>query len=613
LGELASAQRDLERAQRVSNGLRDAGFLASVLSERADLLAYSGQWQEAARYAGQSGRLFARMLSPHEHLTAGRRTGLLSLAQGDPRLALPSIERAADLARRGYGDAQCRAEIALLLADARLAGRDPEGALDRASWAVSFFRGSRDPGGLARAHVRRSLAALSARNLELAFREARVASSIPSAGPVARGLADLALGRVLLRTDPPTALPSLTRASQNPGLYSPLRSVARLGVALSRGASPSSDEIQAQLRTIEGFGDRRILALVTGDLKEGWGFEWQGNRKEAGSFAVASPSETPDDADARPEFLPGLVGASPLVRQLGDEVRKMARTNLPVLIFGETGTGKERVARAVHDYSPRTAGSFVPFNSASLSDELFESQLFGHVRGSFTGAHSDRPGLVEEARGGTLFIDEIADLSLRAQAGLLRFLELGTYRRVGENRERRADVRIVAAANQNLEDLVEKGRFRRDLIERIRGGQVLVPPLRARESDIVRLARHFVAEASQGNKRLSPVSETPLRDYGWPGNVRELAMEMRRAVALADADAHVIEWRRPQATSARVPPTPVPGAEAGAAGGLQEALRTYERALLRSASKGAVGRAEAARRLGISRQALHQKITRYGL
>lgn len=612
-GDTSGARSDLDRARRLSNGLRDVSSLAGVLADRADLMAHSGDWTEAARDAGQSGRLFARALSPHEHLSAGRRTGLLGLAQGEPGAALPAIERAADLARRGFGTIECRAEIDLLLADAQLAGRDPEGALDRATAALSFFRSAQDPGGLARAHVRRSLAALSASNMSLAFREARIAGSIRNGGPVAQGLSDIALGRVLLRKEPSQAGASFDRAVRNPSLYPPLRSVAQLGLALANGAFPHGDAVQEPLAAVEAFGDLRILAIVRSDLKEMFGIE-SGLASRRDLAAAGAPGGVEERGDAEDgaavaEFLPGLFGESEPVRRLSGLVRKAAPSSLPVAIYGETGTGKEKVARAIHDLSPRKEREFVALNAASLSDELFESELFGHVRGAFTGALGDRPGLVEKARGGTLFIDEVADLSPRSQVRLLRFVEGGAYRRVGENHERRSEVRIVVASNQRLEDLVTAGRFREDLLHRLRGVCLTLPPLRERGRDILHLARHFVAVAGSGAARLSSQAEARLREYSWPGNVRELEQEMRRAVVLSDSP--VIEWRGPE--SAARGPVRAGEAGIGAVTPLHEAMGGFERNHLKSVLSRCLERVEAARLLGISRQALHQKIVRYGL
>jgi two-component system NtrC family response regulator len=605
VGQTSSARNDLARAEKASNGLRDASILAAVLSDRADLMAHSGEWKDADRAASQSGRLFARAFSPHEHLSAGRRSGLLGLAQGDPHEALPAIERAAEMARRGYGTNECRAEIDLLLADAQLAGRDSEGALERATAALDFFRSAQNPGGLARAHVRRALAALQAKNVALAFREARIAASIRGAGPVAEGLADMALGQILLRKEPSSAAAPFGRAIRNDSLYPPLRTVAALGMALSSGASPHSDEVQRNLARLEEFGDRRILAIVRSELREHLGLD------APSSFApVAFETSMRNDDEEAEEFLPGLVGTSRPVRELSALVRRFAPTDLPVSIYGETGVGKENVARAIHELSPRAPKKCVAVNAASLSDELFESHLFGHVRGSFTGAQADRPGLVEEARGGTLFIDEVADLSFRSQISLLRFLQEGTYRRVGENQERRADVRIVVAANQPLEALVTAGRFRQDLLYRLQGVCLTIPPLRDRGRDIVRLARHFVARSSGGGRRLSGASEAQLLAHAWPGNVRELELEMKRAVVLADEET--IEWTRPKTAAAGVK-HPGPVVVSAAPVRLQEAVLGFERTLLKSVLAQCAERAEAARLLGISRQALHQKIVRYGL
>ena len=608
IGDAPSARADIDRARRVSNGLRDGGALACVLSDRADLMAHCGHWTEAAKDAGQSGRLFARALSPHEHLSAGRRTGLLGLAQGDPSAALPAIERAADVARRGFGTTACRAEIDLLFADAQLAGRDPEGALERATAALSSFRDAQDQGGLARAHVRRSLAALSASNMTLAFREARAAGAIKGAGPVAEGLADIALGRVLLKKDPACSAALFDRAAQNASLYPPLHSVAHIGAALARGASPQSDAVRASVEAIEAFGDMRILSIVRCDLREMFGVEPVSRHRDRMDQSEGDQAE--GSAEPVTEFLPGLVGGSETVRRLSDLVRKVAPSDLPVSIYGETGTGKEKVARAIHDLSSRRGKEFVAVNAASLSDELFESEIFGHVRGSFTGAITDRPGLVEKARGGTLFIDEVADLSPRSQVRLLRFVQEGTYRRVGETLERRADVRIVVAANQKLEDLAAAGRFREDLLHRLRGVSLTVPPLRSRGSDIVRLARHFIARAGSTAARLSPQSETELRAHSWPGNVRELEQEMRRAVVLADSS--LIEWRRPEEAGTPLSLRAAPETDNSRLS-LHEAVVAFERTFLKSVLSRCGERTEAARMLGISRQALHQKTVRYGL
>ncbi|MEO8359912.1 MAG: sigma 54-interacting transcriptional regulator [Vicinamibacteria bacterium] len=603
-GDSPGARRDLDRAARLSNGLRDTGAFAAVLSDRADLMAHTGEWTDAAKAAGQSGRLFARAFSPHEHLSAGRRTGLLGLAQGDPHAAMPSIERAAAVARRGFGTSECRAEIDLMLADAQLAGRNPEGALERASAALASFRHAQDPGGLARAHVRRSLAALSASNPGLALREARIAASIKDAGPIAQGLADIALGRILMRKERSAASAAFDRASRNPSLYPPLLSVAHLGIALANGASVQSDAVTLNLGRIESFGDVRILALVRSDLKEMFGVDPFGATKVERPMEIVREDDGPDDE----EFLPGLVGRSEPVRRLAALVRRFAPHDVSVSIYGATGTGKENVARAIHDLSDRSEKKFVPVNAAGLTDELFESTMFGHKKGAFTGALSDQVGLVEEANGGTLFIDEMADLTPRNQVRLLRFLQEGTYRKLGDSREKAANVRIVVAANQRLEDLVQKGVFRDDLRHRIEGVSVIVPSLAERGRDVVRLARHFVATFSRNAKRLSLDAEVEIQVHSWPGNVRELQKAMQRAVVLSDASS--IDWERPKAIAAS---NSIASTQVAPGGTLLQVVAEFERTFVKTALASGSERAEVARLLGISRQSLHQKVIRYGL
>jgi DNA-binding NtrC family response regulator len=304
----------------------------------------------------------------------------------------------------------------------------------------------------------------------------------------------------------------------------------------------------------------------------------------------------------------GLVGDSPAMRALFEKLRLQADSHAAVYVYGETGTGKERVARALHDGSPRRTGRFYGVNASAVSDELFESEFFGAVRGAYTGAIRDREGYVDLARGGTLFIDEVADLSLRAQAKLLRFLENGEYRRVGDPQERRADVRIVTASNASLESLVAKGAFRDDLLHRVRILTLSLPPLREREGDIVRLGQHLLREAAQTERKTAPrIIESAwraLETYAWPGNVRELKAEMHRLVvehagALVRArelSRHITERRQP------------------AAGTLEAASDAFQRQMIARVLAECRGRrTEAANRLGFTRQGLRLKMIRLGL
>ena len=230
------------------------------------------------------------------------------------------------------------------------------------------------------------------------------------------------------------------------------------------------------------------------------------------------------------EAMERLVGKSAAMDNLRGRIAQLAASELRVHVFGETGTGKERVARALHDLS-RRPGRFVPVNVAGFSDELFTAELFGHARGAYTGALVARDGYVAEADGGTLFIDEVADISPLAQVRLLRFLQEKEYQRLGETTPRRADVRVISATNVDLWSRVREGRFREDLLYRLEDARIVVPPLRERGCDVVLLARHFLHRYAAAHGRLTPALgpgvEALLMRYGWPGNVRQLESQMR--------------------------------------------------------------------------------------
>ncbi len=240
-----------------------------------------------------------------------------------------------------------------------------------------------------------------------------------------------------------------------------------------------------------------------------------------------------------------FIGRSPVMERLFDQISRIVDQQIPVLITGESGTGKELVARALHRHSKRRKAPFVPVNCAALPGMLLESELFGHAQGAFTDARSDRQGLFLEADGGTLFMDEIAEIPLELQPKLLRAVEDGSIRPVGENKELKSDVRIVAATNRDLEAVVEEGQFREDLFFRINVVRLNVPPLRARGSDILLLAQHFLQNiahrAQKSVNGLSPSTAEKLLAYGWPGNVRELRNAMEHAVALTRFEEITVE------------------------------------------------------------------------
>jgi DNA-binding NtrC family response regulator/tetratricopeptide (TPR) repeat protein len=318
---------------------------------------------------------------------------------------------------------------------------------------------------------------------------------------------------------------------------------------------------------------------------------------------LEAPPEAPD-TEERPS-LPGIVGRSEAMESLVREVARAAGGNGTVHVFGETGTGKERIAHAIHARSSRSQGPWVPVNASSMSDELFESELFGHVRGAFSGAIADRRGYVSEAEGGTLFIDEVTDLSPKAQAKLLRFVQEREYRRVGDPRLQRANVRLVTAANVPLEQRVRAGAFREDLMYRLCQETLVLPPLRDRGDDVVRLARHFLRGGGRGPvPPVAPAVWGLLARHHWPGNVRELESEMARALARA-AGGTV----RPEHLStglqrpARAPLRP-----------LRQAIAEFEREHIgRALDQNGGNRARTAAQLGLSRQALLAKINRLGI
>ena len=229
-----------------------------------------------------------------------------------------------------------------------------------------------------------------------------------------------------------------------------------------------------------------------------------------------------------------LVGRSPALLEVYKQVARAAASNVPVLITGETGTGKEMVARVLHRRSPRASGSFIPVDCGAIAESLMESELFGHARGSFTGATGARRGVFEEAHGGTLFLDEIGDVGPKVQAQLLRALQEGEIRRVGESTTVKVDVRVVAATNKDLKARVAEGLFREDLLYRLDVVHLHLPPLRERREDIPALAEHFAALHARGG--VAPVvtaeAMTRLTAYDWPGNVRQLENVVARALAL---------------------------------------------------------------------------------
>ena len=299
----------------------------------------------------------------------------------------------------------------------------------------------------------------------------------------------------------------------------------------------------------------------------------------------------------------GLVGRSPAFLRMLEAVQRVADSETTALLLGESGTGKELVARAVHDGSPRRHGAFVPVECSGLTESLFESELFGHEKGAFTGALARREGLVAAARGGTLFLDEIGDIPLNLQVKLLRLLETGTYRRVGGNEAQQADFRLVCATHRDLPAMVTAGAFRADLYYRIAAFPIALPPLRERREDLPLLVGALLKRTPGGaDKHLSAAALARLDTYDFPGNVRELRNLLERACLLADGDLIGPEHLPSLAESDAAPGTTPPPQEITT---LAEAERRY---LARVLASWRGDRRDLAARLGVSERTLFRKL-----
>ena len=295
----------------------------------------------------------------------------------------------------------------------------------------------------------------------------------------------------------------------------------------------------------------------------------------------------------------GMVGSDPQMKELFDTVRQVGPLDVPVLIQGESGTGKELVANALHETSRRTDGLLVPVNCGALPDGLLESELFGHVKGSFTGAVRDKRGRFQLANGGTIFLDEIGELSPQMQVKFLRVLQNGTFERVGDENTLQVDARVICATNRDLESEVEAGRFRADLFYRLCVVPITVPPLRDRTGDIAELAGYFLKKVSAEADRLHPgISDEAfetMTKHRWPGNVRELENAIRYA-AIKSQGTVILTKHLPPPVSACAPPKPAPTRN-----------RKLDKDLVQDALEVTRGnKSEAARHLGVSRATLYR-------
>ncbi len=313
----------------------------------------------------------------------------------------------------------------------------------------------------------------------------------------------------------------------------------------------------------------------------------------------------------------GLIGKSP---RIVDVYKTLARAALSaastVLVTGESGTGKELVARAIHDNSPRRKKSFIAVNCGALAENLLESELFGHVKGAFTGALAEKRGLFEEAHGGTLFLDEIGDITPGLQIKLLRVLQEGEFKAVGSNETRKVDARVIAATHQDLEALVRAGKFREDLYYRLKVILIELPPLRERMEDLQDLVGNFVARyAEKNSKRVSHVSDEAmelLRAYSWPGNIRELEHAIERAVAMTSTSVLFPEDFPPEINRGGLP-APQAAAQAGESGPANSLEEMEKAHILRVLHEVNYNKSKASEVLGIDRATLYRKASRYGI
>jgi transcriptional regulator with PAS, ATPase and Fis domain len=335
--------------------------------------------------------------------------------------------------------------------------------------------------------------------------------------------------------------------------------------------------------------------------------------------------------------LPGVVGDSPALQTVTARVRQVAGSRSSVLIVGETGTGKELIARAVHQFSPRADGPYIRVNCGALSEGLLESELFGHVKGAFTGAVDNKTGRFEAAHTGTIFLDEISSMSAKLQVKLLRVLQEREFERVGESRTIHVDVRVVAATNQCLEEEVDAKRFREDLYYRLNVVPVYLPPLRDRVGDIPLLVQHFIRRYAQENRKtvtgVEPRALDWLSHHNWPGNVRELEHTIERAVVLSEREVLTLDlflprghgerrWRRGTTETADLPGTIRQLVRLGLRqdrNGQDQKLYDHlvgglEKELIVQVLEECAGvQTKAAARLGINRNTLYKKMQEYGL
>jgi DNA-binding NtrC family response regulator len=567
-GDLARAADDNARARALAAKLGDRLEIGELWLEEGDRLAYAAD-PEGARLAWQRAAADPPDRCDTERVAAERLAELSWKEAGPPESAREALSRG--IAAGDYASAARAARWRALLGEGAL----PHGL---ASGAERLLR---ERGGGALADRVFGPAADSPIRVEAvpveSLRRLREAIASGLSGEDAVGVERLTgagiRGLELLDADG--------------------RAVLRLG-APGGGGGVSRDLLAgaSRYRLVLPPGTPEPLSAAAAMLAETLLFRAPAPAASAGGFAEGWRRR-------------GVVTGDASMEEPWRRLERFAARRVTVLVRGESGSGKEAVARAVHALSPRASGSFVAVNVPAIPAALIESELFGHARGAFTGAERDRAGLLEEAARGTIFFDEIGDLALELQAKLLRALQEGEIRRLGENRPRAIDVRVVSATSRDLAQEVEAGRFREDLFYRLHVAVIALPPLRERGRDVVRLARHFLdafgRDGGPGALRLSPEAAAALAAHSWPGNVRELQNAMAQAAALADGDGVIGPAHLPEAIRRARP--------RGRTESYRSRLDAHRRGMISDALERAGGnRSLAARDLGLSRQALRYLI-----
>jgi len=570
--------------------------------------AMSGTWGEFLRLRGRVHALTGRPTEAYHDL--GQSVSVFELL-GERYQAALSYRELGKLA----GTAGARSRAARYLGD-----------------AIAIFQ-SLDAGP----DVRETQAALE--GLPTSASGAFLGASADGDAAIVRRIVDAAVTPALLAREAATAILEACDA-QAAVVFTRMRRGGDIAVTAAAGCDPDTARAIATAAARSSMSPAGPLLVVEG-IGQHEGIERFAVVSAARPFAIATvqrfrtlcavvrqgfelcsarerPAEpTPGIAERSLEpLLPGFVCASAAMQRVADQIQRLQGSDLTVLITGESGTGKDIVARAIHAGSPRGDATYLPYNCTSATRELADSQLFGHRRGSFTGAVADQPGVIRGASGGTIFLDEVGDLPIDVQPKLLRFLEQGEILPVGETRPIRVDVRVVAATNADLEQRVAEGTFREDLFYRLSVIRIHVPPLRDRREEIPHLSTYFLREASERfakpNVRLSAETLDLFDAFGWPGNVRQLRNEVHRAVAMTAAGGVITPEILSPIFVGRSPGAPTPRRAQNVT--LASAVERVERELIEGALQRTAGNiSQTARTLGLTRRGLYLKMGRLGI